>query len=222
MRKIAIVTQKGGAGKSTLALCLAVAAREAGERVFLIDLDPLAALVGWGERRRGSDIPVMATPPRKLHKVLSRLETLGVSLVIIDTPAGDTEASEEAMNEAQFCLVPTRPNIFDIGASGATLQRLKIRQRDYALVLNQCPPHRQGASFPPRIQAGIDSLAAMGALLTPLVAARADYQEAARKGLGVTEYNSTGAAAAEMRALWRGVSDRLNGRQPAGLSSNAA
>ena len=47
MRKIAFVTQKGGAGKSTLASSVAVAARQAGERVFIIDLDPLQTLVKW-------------------------------------------------------------------------------------------------------------------------------------------------------------------------------
>jgi chromosome partitioning protein len=51
----------------------------------------------------------------------------------------------------------------------------------------------------------------MGALMTPLIAARADYQEAARKGLGVTEVNSSGPATAEMRALWRSVRARLDG-----------
>jgi chromosome partitioning protein len=207
VRKIAIVTQKGGAGKTTLAVCLAVAAREAGEKVFVIDLDPLRSLVNWAERRQGGDIAVMGAQPDKLHNILSRLEASGVTLVIFDTPAGDNVAADAAMNEAQLCLVTTRPNIFDVEASGVTLKKLKVRKRDYAIVLNQCPPQRQS----PRIRQGIAALEAMGALLTPLVAARADYQEAARRGLGVTELNSGGAAAAEVRELWRSVRARLDG-----------
>jgi chromosome partitioning protein len=207
MRKIAIVTQKGGAGKSTLAICLALAAREAGENVSLIDLDPMGSLTGWGERRKGGDIPVISAQANKLPEVLSQLQELGVTLAIIDTPAGESDATDAAIVEADLCLVPARPNIFDIAASGGTLQKLKSWQRDYSFVLTQCPPQRQA----PRIQQGINALAAMGALMTPLVAARADYQEAARRGLGVTELNSHGAAAAEMRELWRSVRARLEG-----------
>jgi len=209
MRKIAIVTQKGGAGKSTLAVCLAVAAREAGENVCLIDLDPMGSLTNWGDRRQKDDILVIAASPGELNTVMGELESLGVSLVLIDTPAGDTRVAEEAIDAANLCLVPARPNIFDVAASGGTLQKLKVRERDYAFVLNQCPPQRQS----PRIQQGIDALAAMGVLMTPLVASRADYQEAARKALGVTELNASGAAAAEMRELWRSTRARLDGAE---------
>jgi chromosome partitioning protein len=217
MRKIAIVTQKGGAGKTTLAICLALAAREVGEKVCLIDLDPMGSLTGWGNRRKGGDIMVMAAEPDELTGVMEELETLGITLAIVDTPAGETQAADEAIREAQFCLVPTRPNIFDIAASSGALQKLRAHDREYSFVLNQCPPKRQA----PRVQQGVESLAAMGVLLTPLIAARADYQEAARRGLGVTELNASGAAAAEMRELWRSVRDRLNGFGLA-RNSNAA
>ena len=58
MRIVAMVNQKGGSGKSTLAACLAVAAQEAGERVFLIDMDPQKSLLKWGHRRQDKDLPV--------------------------------------------------------------------------------------------------------------------------------------------------------------------
>ena len=59
MKSIAFVTQKGGAGKSTLATSVAVAAHESGERVCLIDLDPQATLSTWGKTRGQNDIPVI-------------------------------------------------------------------------------------------------------------------------------------------------------------------
>ncbi|PPQ37382.1 hypothetical protein CH337_03865 [Rhodoblastus acidophilus] len=212
MRKIAIVTQKGGAGKTTLAICLAVAAREAGENVCLIDLDPMGSLTDWGHRRKSEDILVMATVPSELPWIMSQLKMHGATVVIVDTPAGDTDVAAAAIDATDLCLVPARPNIFDVAACGGTLKRLKVQERDYAFVLNQCPPQRQT----PRIQQGIDALAAMGALLTPLVASRADYQEAARKAMGVTELNSSGAAAAEMRELWRSTRARLESRAQKG------
>jgi chromosome partitioning protein len=221
MKRIAFVAQKGGSGKSTLAACLAVAARETGERVFLIDLDPLQALTYWAKARTGSDIPVVATPAHKLEKVLTKLEALGITLAIIDTPGGESEAFDAALKAAQFCVVPARPNVFDLLASGTTLQKLKARKRDYAFVLNQCPTSQQSA----RTEEGVDTLEAMGGLMTPLVTSRVDYQEAARRGLGVTEVNPSGAAAAEIRGLWASLSRRLAkgiGKEGAGKAKNLA
>ncbi|MBB4198374.1 ATPase [Rhodoblastus sphagnicola] len=205
MRRVAFVTQKGGSGKSTLAVCLAVAAREAGERVFLIDLDPLQSLSGWARTRETNDIPVVATPASKLEKVLDELAARGVTLVVIDSPGGDGAAFDAAIKAAQFCLIPARPNAFDLAAGERTLKKLKQLQRDYAFVLNQCPTSRQNA----RVEEGVATLEALGVLMTPLIASRVDYQEAARRGLGVTEVNPNGAAAEEIRALWASVRKRL-------------
>jgi len=205
MRRVAFVTQKGGSGKSTLAAGLAVAAREAGERVFLIDLDPLHSLSGWARTRGDDDIPVAATPPSKLEKVLDTLAEQGVTLAIIDSPGGEGAALDAAIRAAQLCLVPARPNAFDLAAGERTLKKIKERRRDYAFVLNQCPTARQNA----RIEEGVATLQALGVLMNPLISSRVDYQEAARRGLGVGEVNPGGAAAEEMRALWASVRKRL-------------
>jgi chromosome partitioning protein len=209
MRRVAFVTQKGGAGKSTLAACLAVAAREAGERVFLIDLDPLQSLIGWARERDYDDIPVIAAPASKLERVLDELAAQGITLAIIDSPGGDGAAVDAAIRAATLCLVPARPNAFDLVAGEKTLKKIKERGRDYAFVLNQCPTSRQNA----RIEEGMATLQSLGVLMNPLIASRVDYQEAARRGLGVSEVNANGAAAQEMRALWACVRKRL-GRKP--------
>ncbi len=209
MQRIAFVTQKGGSGKSTLAACLAVAAMEAGEKVFLIDLDPLRSLTLWAETRDCEDIRVVAAPASKLDKVLELLEENGVTLAIVDSPGGDSLAADMAMRAADLCLVPARPNAFDLAASVKTLKKLKMRQRDYAFVLNQCPPAQQSA----RIDEGVEALEAMGGLISPLLTSRVDYQEAARCGLGVTELNPAGAAAEEIRALWASLRKRLRKTQ---------
>ena len=71
MRTIAFVTQKGGSGKSTLASCVAVAAHHSGEKVFVIDMDPLSSLVKWSKARGENDVPVEAVPAAKLRGVLA-------------------------------------------------------------------------------------------------------------------------------------------------------
>jgi Mrp family chromosome partitioning ATPase len=62
MRTVVFATHKGGCGKSTLAACLAVAAQEAGEHVFVLDLDPKKSIVRWGSKRHDPDLPVEAFP----------------------------------------------------------------------------------------------------------------------------------------------------------------
>lgn len=205
MRTIAFVTQKGGAGKSTLASSIAVAARRAGERVFIIDMDPLQSLVKWSKARKTADVPVEHVPPAKLTKALAALEKKGVTLVVVDAPGADSENSEAAIRVADLCIIPARPNVFDLWASELTRASIKDKKKDYAFLLNQCPPAQQNA----RVELGVKALQAMGALLTPLVTARVDYQEAARLGLGVSELHPDGAAAQEMRELWSSVKRRL-------------
>ncbi len=206
MRIIAFVTQKGGSGKSTLASCVAVAAHQAGERVFVIDMDNLGSLVKWSKARKAKDIPVEAVPAGKLRQVLAALEKQGFTLVVIDTPGAEEGAVTAAARNADLCIVPARPNAFDLWGSEKTRAAIRALGRDYAFLLNQCPPAQQSA----RVEMGAAALEAMGGLLTPLVSARVDYQEAARLGRGVTECAPHGVAAEEMRALWASIKRRLN------------
>ncbi len=205
MRTIAFVTQKGGAGKSTLASGVAVAARAAGERVFVIDLDPLQTLVTWARARGETDLGVEHVPPAKLSKAIAALEKKGVTLLVLDAPGQDGEESAAAIRAADLCIIPARPNAFDLWASEKTRAQVKAEGIDYAFLLNQCPPSQQSA----RVELGVKALEAIGGLLTPLVSSRVDYQEAARLGLGVAEYNPDGVAAQEMKELWGSIKRRL-------------
>ena len=217
MRTIAFVTQKGGSGKSTLAACLAVAAHEKGERVFLIDTDPLMSLSKWAKARKPKDILIEWVPAGKLQSALAMLEKKGITLAIIDTGAGESPAAAAAMKAADLCVIPARPNAFDLWASELTRKACSAARKEFAFLLNQCPPAQQSA----RIEDGAKALEAMGGLLTPLVSTRVDYQEAARHGLGVTELNPHGVAAEEMRDLWASVKRRMARGKSAGVKKAA-
>ncbi len=205
MRTIALVTQKGGSGKSTIASSLAVAAHEAGERVFVIDMDPQASLLRWFKVRNDKSVAVEAVTPGKLNAALTALEKSGVTLVLIDTAGSDNAGSQAAMKAADLCLIPCRPNAFDLWASENTRKQMREMRKEYAFLLNQCPPAQQTA----RVEEGSKALEAMGGLITPLIGGRVDYQEAARMGWGVTELNPSGMAAEEMRKLWSSIKRRL-------------
>jgi chromosome partitioning protein len=205
MRIIAFVTQKGGAGKSTLACNLAVTAKLAGERVVILDLDPLQTLVKWAKLRQDDSLPVEAVPAHKLRSALEAIEKIGATLVVLDAPGQDGVAQDAAIEAADFVVIPCRPNAFDLWASELTRVKVKAKGGEYSFLLNQCPPAQQSL----RVDQGAKALQAMGGLLSPLVSARVDFQEAARQGLGVAEWRPLSPATDEMRELWSSVKRRM-------------
>jgi len=201
MLVISFMTQKGGAGKSTLALSVAVAAQEAGDRVAILDLDPQASLVNWSQTRNKGDVFVEAATPDSLAHWLTLFAEAGVTLCIIDTAGTNVEAAAVAMSACAMFIVPARPNVFDLRAGEATRQMVKELGGKAVFLLNQCPPSQQSA----RVKDGVRALEASGVLISPTISARVDFQDAARTGLGVTEINRHGQAAAEIRQLWTSI-----------------
>jgi chromosome partitioning protein len=205
MRTIAFVSQKGGSGKSTIASSLAVAAHEGHEKVCVIDMDPQGSLMNWARTRAASDIEVLSSGAAGLSALLASLERRGATLALLDTPDAEGAASLAAMQAADLNIVPSRPSLFDLWASARTRAALAEVGAKFVFLLNQCPPAQQAA----RVQDGAEALEEMGGLISPLILARVDYQEAARHGRGVTELNPMGAAAQEMRGLWQSITRRL-------------
>src|SRR5271165_2573330 len=205
MRTIAFVTQKGGSGKSTLASSLAVAALEMKERVCVIDMDPQGSLTNWAKTRAADDVTVVASGAARLPALLAQLKDKGFTIAILDTPGAEGPASAAAMIAADLNIIPSRPSLFDLWASAKTRAALKELGSEFVFLLNQCPPAQQTA----RVKDGVATLEELGGLISPLILSRADYQEAARHGWGVTELNPNGPAAAEMRSLWASIRRRL-------------
>src|SRR5215475_6832920 len=112
MRIVAFITQKGGSGKSTLSASLAVAAQAAGERVFLIDMDPQKSLTSWAQSRSDPKLGVQPLYSAQLPAVLETLAEGDISLAIIDTPAGQSLASAAAIKAADLVIIPVRPTVF--------------------------------------------------------------------------------------------------------------
>jgi chromosome partitioning protein len=205
MRTIALLTQKGGAGRTTLAASLAVAAAQAGERVIALDLDPQASLTRWGKRREAANTPnkVMIEPlegerlPR-LRDIIEGLAGVGFTIAIFDTPGADSAATRFVTEAADICLLPTRPTCLDVDATAATFRAVFLAKRKAAFVLNQCPSNYRSA----RTSEAAKGLTRLGVLAEPMLYARMDFQDAVAAGLGVTEYARSGRAAQEVGALW--------------------
>jgi chromosome partitioning protein len=206
MHVLALVAQKGGCGKSTLSVGLAVAAMADGERVALIEADAQGTLSKWKERR---DDPyprvVQVADPSDMEPALSRLQADGIWLAIIDTAATSNQLAMRAIERADFCLIPARPSPADIEASIPTLIAIRRLNRRFAYILNQTPS-RGG-----RLSEAAMSLNSLGVLALPYVGLRNDHQDALGAGLGVTEFAQAGKAAEEIRTLWGWVLKQLIG-----------
>jgi chromosome partitioning protein len=206
MKVLTLASQKGGSGKSTLAASLAVAAHQAGERVVVVDMDPQGSLAEWGRIRAGSDLIFREVKPSELVRWLGETRRVkAVSLIIVDTPGAYGPDVALTLQHSDFALVPVRPSAMDLRAARPTVDRLKELRRPFGFVLNATNPVTQARTA--------DALAALeaGGLVAPPVADRTDFRDAAASGLGVSEINPTGKAAAEIVALWRWTKTHLEG-----------
>jgi chromosome partitioning protein len=196
MHIMTLATQKGGSGKSTLAACVAVAAEAEGIKTAVLDTDPQGSVFKWGERRKAEMPAVDRCEPHQLATVLKSLPKQGFELVIIDTAGAHNASVAPALQAADFCLVPVRPTLTDLEAAIPTAKQLLDRKTRFAFVLSQC----FGSSS--RTNDAATGLLRHGEVAPANVFHRADYTDAYTTGLGVTEYNSHGKAAQEIRLLW--------------------
>ncbi|MBR0843915.1 AAA family ATPase [Bradyrhizobium liaoningense] len=204
MYVLALVTQKGGSGKSTLSVGLAVAAMQRGKRVALVEADAQGTISKWKERRAGVYPCVdRIADTAEVEPAISRLRTEGVWLAIIDTAATNNALATRAIASADLCLIPARPSPADIEAAIPTLVAIRRLNRRFAFILNQTPT--RGC----RLSEAATSLNSLGVLALPFIGQRNDHQDALGAGLGVTEFAPEGKASEEIMALWGWISERL-------------
>ncbi|MGP0566711.1 MULTISPECIES: AAA family ATPase [unclassified Nitrospina] len=206
MQIISLIAQKGGTGKTTLSLSLAVAAHQAGRTVAIIDLDPQASTTNWADRREeGAPVAISAQASR-LQSVIDTARENGVDMLIIDTPPKSESASLAAARAADLILVPCRPQIYDLETIPATKEIINLVGDTPALVvLNAVPP--QGRRHEESVQVIQD----MGLpVASKYFVQRAAFGDAPNAGLTALEYDPDGKAASEIRELYRMVSHMLD------------
>lgn len=196
MHVITFATQKGGSGKSTLASCVAVAAEADGFRVAVLDTDPQRTTAKWGNRREAETPAVDFCEPHQLEAVLKGLEKQKFDLVVIDTAGAHNVSVAPALQLADFCVVPVKPNLADLESAVTTAKQLNERKTRFGFVLSQC----FGSTA--RTNDAATGLLRHGEVATANIFHRADYADAHTAGMGVTEFNPNGRASQEILLLW--------------------
>ena len=205
MHAIALVAQKGGAGKSTLAACLSVIAHEQGAKVFVIDMDPQGNMTDWGTLRTADGPTVEHVPAAKLEAALAALNANGFDYVFIDTAGHDSPTGAAAMKAADLTLIPTKPTRWDIKANKKTFDACATLRRDCAFVVTMTVPNIKST----RANDGARALEMVGEVCLPFIANRVEMTTVPTSGQGITEIAPTSRSADELRQLWVAVKNRL-------------
>lgn len=201
MKTIAILSQKGGSGKTTIAVHLAVCAELTGKTAAIIDLDPQASALEWFTRREAETPEVITATPEQLPALLRQAKANGADFAIIDTAPHSDRAAVVAAELADVVLIPCRPSAFDVAAIGTTLNLLKLNETigRAAILLNAAPP--RGALT----DVAEEGLAKIVPVVPVRMHHRAAYSHAINSGNSVEEYDPHGKAADEIRTLYKWI-----------------
>lgn len=213
MHVITLAAQKGGVGKTTVAVNLAVAAQAAGIKTALFDLDPQESATAWSERREAELPHVEPISARRLNQAIDAAEANGFGLTVIDTPpAAGTEAAAAAQR-ADLVLIPCRPSLVDLDAIKRTAQLITSTGRAALVVLNTAPPTATTLLDDARTLAEATGLRVARAVLRE----RSAYRAAWPLGYGVVEHEPKGKAALEIASLLKIIFEELQSCTPANV-----
>lgn len=202
MFTVAIISQKGGAGKTTLALHLAAAATASKRLALVVDADPQATASTWAGWRQDEPPEVIdcAAPPL-LAKKLQQAAGLGVDLAVIDTPPHAELMAREACKAADLLLIPCRPLAFDLAAIQTTAELAKASGKPAFVVFTAGAPRA-----PAQYAEASEVVAQIGLTVAPvMLPQRAAYAHAVAEGKTAPEIDPTSKAADEVAALWAWV-----------------
>jgi chromosome partitioning protein len=200
MKKVALISQKGGSGKSTLSLHLATEASRKGKKVLVIDLDPQGNAVRWAGRRGDLPPDVSAESPAALDDVLRDAEAESYDLVVFDTAPNADRTALRAAKAADLIMIPCRPSQFDLEAIGATLDLCEVAKRPAIVVLNAAPIRSRV------VEEAREAIAERGATVCPVIIRdRVALRHCMPDGRVAAELDPESAAAKEITGLYNNM-----------------
>ncbi|MEZ5823234.1 MAG: ParA family protein [Geminicoccaceae bacterium] len=203
MRVVTFVTQKGGSGKTTLCINLAVAAERAKRRVLILDMDPQGTAEAWYQDREADRPKLARVGAGELDQAIGIARAQSFDLVLIDTPGRDEPSVAAAVRASDFCVVPCRPTPADMKAQPSTVATIRRLQKPMAFVLTQTPPR----GF--RIKEAQTGLSVLGPVAPVPVVTRNAFQDAQGGGLAIAEFEPEGKGADEIARLWKWIDRKM-------------
>ena len=198
MLTVAFLSQKGGAGKTTLACAMAAAGELAGLASVLIDLDPQASASKWSDLREAETPVVTSAQAARLAPVLDAARDAGARLAVIDTAPHAADTALQAARAADRVLIPCRASAADLSAIGATVDLARLAETPASAVLNAAPVRN------PLTDQARAAIAQYGIETAPAVIhQRIDHVHAFTAGLTAGELAPRSKAAAELNALFK-------------------
>jgi chromosome partitioning protein len=206
MKTVAVISQKGGAGKTTLAVNLAVAAELHNVATVLIDLDPQASAKTWHDIRARKDAPfVVSAQASRLEEVLEVSRANGAELVIIDTAPHSEAAALGAARAANLVLIPCRPSILDLKAIRTSGDLTALAKKEAVVVLNAVPHQGRLADE------AEEAVRSYGLAVAPVkLTQRAAYVHSLTVGQAAQEFEPEGKAAQEIDELYKWTYTRVH------------
>ena len=197
MKTLAILSQKGGTGKTTLAINLSVvAARELDCPVTLIDLDPQASAASWSDSREETLPAVISAQANRLSQHIAAAKASGTRLVLIDTAPHSESAALAAARAADLVLIPCRPAILDLRAIRHTIDLINLAGVPGIVILNAIPPRGTLA------EEAAEAIAGYGIPVAPIrLTHRTAYINSLTVGKSINEFEPKGKGAAELLRL---------------------
>ena len=206
MPTIAIISQKGGAGKTTLALHLAAAAEDAGHTALVIDLDPQATASQWAAWRKDAPPVVIDSAPPRLAAKIEQATEQGAGFIVIDTPPHADSAASAAVEAADLVLIPCRPSAFDLAAVQTTASLVKMRGKPAFVIFTAGSP-----TAPRMYDEAAQVVQGYGLESCPhIIPDRAAFRHAAAEGKTAMEIEPNGKAAEEVRQLYKWACEHVN------------
>lgn len=204
---ITVASTKGGVGKSTIAVNLAVEATRDGKRVLLVDSDVQGSSVGFRAAREKDDIKAMSIITSTLHRDLSAFQSF--DFIIVDVGGRDTGVFRSALLAADIAIIPVLPSQYDIWAATDNVENIRlarvVKEFKAFFLFNQVI---QGTKISGEAIAALAEIVGEDGikLMDTQLVSRVAYKNSISRGLGVSEYEPNGKAAAEIQSLYKELS----------------
>jgi chromosome partitioning protein len=198
MKVIACISQKGGVGKTTIAINLSVAATRDGKQVVLLDLDPQQSAARWARLRPNDNPLILPAHAPNLPELLDKAKSGGADLVVIDTAPKSENASLSAAKLSDLVLIPCQASSLDLDAIGDTVQIVRLAAKPAAIILTNVKPQSSLADL------AAEALAEYGLPILPIrLGSRVAFVKSLAEGKGIVEFEPAGPSAAEIKKLYK-------------------